>query len=133
MPPRPKDLEPDRKFQENGQMYIGDDGVIMAGMYAESPRLIPEGKMRAFLESHPDRTLERSHGHYVEFVEACKGLQPAGANFEYAGPLTEVVHLGNIAVRAGVPIEFDAEAMKIPNCEAANAFLTRTYREGWGI
>lgn len=133
MPPRPDGLEEDRKLQENGQLYIGEDGAIMAGMYAESPRIIPEKRMKEFLESKPEKTLERSHGHYVEFVEACKGERPAGANFEYSGPLTEVVHLGNIAVRAQTKIEFDPKAMKITNCDSADALLKRTYREGWTL
>ena len=69
----------------------------------------------------------------MEFVEACKGGKPAGANFDFSGPLTEIAHLGNLAVRSGSRIEFDPVAMKVTNCDAANAFVDKVYREGWSL
>jgi hypothetical protein len=57
----------------------------------------------------------------------------AHSNFDYAGRLTETVLLGNIALRAGVKIEWDAANLRVKNDEAANRFVTREYRSGWGL
>ena len=54
-----------------------EDGVLLAGMYDESPRIIPETKMQEFLASHLEKNLERSTGHYEEFILACKGERGA--------------------------------------------------------
>jgi len=133
MPPRPECLEEGRTLENNGQIYYGDDGVLKCGMYADSPRLIPETKMRDFLASDPKKYLDRSPGHYLEFVKACKGEGEAGAHFGYAGPLTELGHLGNIALRSQNRIEFDPVAIKVTQGGDANRFLSREYRDGWSL
>ena len=58
----------------------------------------------------PKPTLPRSPGHHAEWIEACKTGKPTGTSFDYAGPLTELVLLGNVALRAGRKIEWDAAA-----------------------
>lgn len=63
-----------------------------------------------------------------------QGPRRAGSSFEaHAGPLTEVVLLGNLAVRSGAAIEWDAERMRVTNVPEANAFLDEEYREGWSL
>ena len=62
-----------------------------------------------------------------------KGGKPANSNFDHAGFLTEVVLLGNIAIRMNQKLEWDAANMKFPNCPEANRFLTREYRRGWEL
>ena len=81
----------------------------------------------------PAKTLSRSIGHRQEWIEACKGGKPAGANFDYAGPLTETVLLGNIAIRTGEKLYWDPENMKITNVSEANNYLRRQYRNGWSL
>jgi len=132
-PPRPECLEEGRNMGDNGQLFYGDDGALMCGMYAGSPRLIPETKMKDFLSTDPKKYLDRSPGHYKEFVQAAKGESKAGANFDYAGPLTELAHLGNVALRSQTKIEFDPVSMKVTNCEEPNQFIGREYREGWTL
>jgi hypothetical protein len=66
-------------------------------------------------------------------VRACKGGEPAGSNFAYSSRLTEMVLLSNVAVRARRRIEWDAAAMRVTNVPAANAFLTKEYRPGFGV
>jgi hypothetical protein len=133
MPPRPAELEKDRKMPDNGQLFIGDEGKILAETYGGSPRLIPEAKMKEFMQSPPEKKLRRVKSHYAEWIEACKGGRPAGANFDYAGPLTEVVLLGNVAIRAGRMIRWSGKQTKVLNCEEANRWLQREYREGWTL
>ena len=131
LPPRPKDLETGRELDKNGQLFLGEKGTIMAGTYCSSPRLIPETAMRDFMPNAPAKTIPRipDGNHYKEWLNACKGGTPAGSNFDYAGPFTQMVLLGNTVLRAGSKIEFDAEAGKITNIPEANKYLTKNYRE----
>jgi hypothetical protein len=59
MPPRPADMEADRKMgdEDGGVLLIGDRATLMAGCYGRSPRLIPEARMKDF--KPPAKTLER--------------------------------------------------------------------------
>lgn len=130
MPKRPKELEKGRELPvEGGQLFVGRKGTIMAKGACGSPRIIPETKMRKFLRNRPPKTLPRSIGHYKEWIAACKGgdVTP-GSNFEYAGPLTEVVLLGNLAIRFGKKIEFDPDTMTVKNLPEANSYIRPEYR-----
>lgn len=133
MPARPEELEPDRRMgdTDGGCMYIGTKGKIIAGAYGNGGRLIPESKMQAYKQ--PEVKFPRSPGHHDEWIAACKGGDPAGSNFDYAGGLTELVLLGNIAMRAGQPIEWDPETMKIKNVPDAEQYVHQKYRDGWGL
>ena len=134
--PRPKDLEPDRKLPGGigGQLFIGDKATILAGVYADGVRIIPEAKFKELKSSLPAKTIPRSPGHYQEWIRACKGGEPAGANFaDYAGPLTEMVLLGNLAVRTGKKVVWDSEQMKVTNVPEANKYVAREYRKGWTL
>jgi predicted dehydrogenase len=134
MPPRPEDLEPDRQLGDNdgGSLLIGDKGKILApGWCAESPRLIPESKMKEY--KLPPKTIPRSPGHHQEWINACKGGKPPTANFDFSGPLTEVLLLGNIAIRTGEKLLWDGPNMKITNVPEANNYVRRRYRKGWTL
>ena len=123
-PPRPEELEPDGRMED--VIYIGDKGKMMGN------RLIPEARMNEY--TMPPQTLPRSVGHHKEWVDACRGGAPAGANFvDHAGLLTETPLLGNVALRAGTKLAWDGPNLKITNDEKANEYLHRTYREGWSL
>jgi predicted dehydrogenase len=123
-PATPKDLEPGRSA--GGVTYIGDKATLMGH------RLIPETKMKSY--GRPPKKLPRSKGHFQEFVDACRGGPPAGANFvDHAGILTETCMLSNVALRAGTKLAWDGPNMKITNNEAANQLLHRQYRQGWSL
>jgi hypothetical protein len=77
--------------------------------------------------------IPRSIGHYKEWLEACKGGKKAGANFDYGGPLTEMVLLGNVAIRTGKKLDWDGPNMKVTNVPEANEYLHRPYRGGWTL
>jgi hypothetical protein len=74
-----------------------------------------------------------SPGHHEEFIAACKGGPPAGANFDYAAPLTEIVLLGNVALRLGKPIQWDSKNLTATNAPEASQFIRRQYRKGWDV
>ena len=72
--------------------------------------------------------------HYGEFIDVvlAGGKGNCSANFDYAGPLTESVLIGNVAAHfPGETLEFDAKALSFPRKKEANQYLTRQYRDGW--
>jgi hypothetical protein len=75
-----------------------------------------------------------SPGHFEEFVAAIKGGKAGLSNIvDYAGPLTELVLLGNVAVWAGKKIEWDANNLRAKNCRDADAIIRPTYRKGYSL
>ncbi|MCF7849035.1 MAG: Gfo/Idh/MocA family oxidoreductase [Kiritimatiellales bacterium] len=122
-PPRPQELEANREWGGGGTLYVGEKGKIFGG------RIIPEAKMKKYKQ--PAKTLPRSPGHYQEWIQACKGGQPGGSDFDFAGPLTEAVLLGNIALQTGKRLEWNSRKLEITNIPGANRFLRRAYRDGW--
>ena len=72
--------------------------------------------------------------HYAEFLDVilAGGKEKCSANFDYAGPLTESVIIGNVAARfPGETLKFEAKSLTFPEKPEANQYLTRTYRDGW--
>lgn len=136
-PPRPAELEDGREMGPNGSLLIGDKGKLLGQL--RGWRLIPE--KRALEYGTPPRKLDRSPGHYLEWIQACKGSsQKPGSNFDWAGPLAEVVLLGNVALRAKLrgqmskhQLLWDPEKFEITNVPEANQFLRREYRQGWTL
>ncbi len=122
-PPRPRELESGRELPGSGEMYVGDKGIILGN------RIIPESRMDAY--KLPPKTLKRRSGTWGEWVEAIRGGEPAGCNFDWAGIITEAVLLGNIAIRVGKDLRWDAEKMKFANNDKANEYVKSKYRSGW--
>lgn len=124
-----------------GAMVVGDKGKIVYGSHgARGWRIIPEAKMQEYVG---DRELEYEQSsaglpsnvaHHVDWLQACKGGSPAGSNFDYGGPLTEIATLGDIALRMlGTQLQWDAKHMMFPNQPVANQYLHTRYREGWTL
>jgi hypothetical protein len=111
---------------EQGSILVGTEGTMLIPHVA-APRLFPLAKFK----EHPMPKL-KPHNHWDQWVEACLGRGTTSAGFDYAGPLTETVLLGSVAVRfPGKTLEFDSKRLKFPNMPAANAFVRRKYRKGW--
>jgi hypothetical protein len=133
MPARPKELAEGLRFgNADDNLFVGDEGKMLGH------RLLPEARSKEY--GRPPRVLPRSPGHHKEWLEACKGGEPAGSNFDLAGPLTEVVLLGNVALRMGqqlyekgLKLYYDGPNMKITNLPEANKFIRSDYREGWTL
>jgi predicted dehydrogenase len=123
-PPCPKELE-GKALPAEGQLYIGDEGKMLG------PTILPVSRGKKFADI--PRTLPRRGGTWLEWFEACKGGQRAGCDFEWSGPLTETVLLGNVAIRAGKRIEWDAQQMRVTNDEEANRFVKAAYQNGWSL
>ena len=158
-PERPEELLPNEQMGDggNGIIFIGTKGKMMAGTYGMYPQLLPTSKTK---ETVVPQTIARvpggDDGHYAAWVEASiAGYGSDKANnlssrFDVAGPLTESVLMGNLAIRSsdvrkknangdwdypGRHIQFvwDGENMKITNFDEANQFVKRAYRDGWSL
>ncbi len=133
MPARPEELPEGLRFGDaDDNLFVGDKGKMLGH------RLLPEARNTEY--GKPPKVLPRSPGHHKEWIEACKGGEPAGSNFDVAGPLTEVVLLGNVALRMGqqlyekgLKLYYDGPNMKVTNLPEANKYIRSEYREGWTL
>jgi predicted dehydrogenase len=114
---------------DNGVLFVGARGMLLAD-YGRHV-LLPEETFRDV--RRPDPSIPPSPGHHAEWILACKTGTPTGSNFDYAGWLTEANHLGNVAYRAGKPLEWDAARLVARNAPEAEPFLRREYRKGWTL
>lgn len=152
-PSRPAELLPDEAFGEwdGGILFEGSKGKIMAGLWGRNPTLLPTRLMSVTSLPAPERPLVPggAEGHQTEWTNACKKGYGAytSSPFSEAGPLTETVLMGNLAVLSynhvvkdkkgnntfpgRKQLLWDGPGMKITNFEPANNFVKRTYRTGW--
>lgn len=134
LPPRPKQLEEGREMggkNLNGQFLIGENATIMANQSCGTVRIIPETLMKELQPKLPPKTIPRvpDGNPYKEWINACKGIGPLpGSNFEYSARLTETVLLGNLAVRTGKKINWDAKNARCDDSEA-NEYLRMKFRK----
>lgn len=154
LPQRPAELLPDEPMGswDGGVIFEGSKGKMMCGCYGEKPTLLPTQLMKEI--KLPQPTLKRvKEGHYLQWVNACMagyGNAELSSPFEYAGPFTESILIGNLAIRSWMmknpklkgwddkylgrkKLMWDAQNMKITNFDEANQFVKRTYRDGWGL
>ncbi|MDA0932392.1 MAG: Gfo/Idh/MocA family oxidoreductase [Planctomycetota bacterium] len=123
---------PGVQLSNSGSLMIGDRGQLYSpGDYGDQWRLLPEADFADF--EAPAPFLPRTEGIYSEWLDAIKGGTPPMSRFEHAGPFTEAALLGNVAIRAGVPIEWDAARMRITNAPEAERFLRDEYAYGWEL
>lgn len=152
MPQRPEELSPEEAFGDwgGGILFIGTKGKLLCDCYGANPRLLPLKKNEGL---NVPKTLARvPEGHYVQWVNACiagYGKAKTSSPFEYAGPFTESILMGNLALRSWVletktadgktklpgrkKLVWDAKNMKVTNFDEANAFVRIPYREGWSL
>jgi predicted dehydrogenase len=148
LPQRPDELLPEEAFGnwDGGVLLEGTKGKLLLDCYGENPRLLPTKLMKQV--SLPKKTIPRvPEGHYVQWVNACiagPGKGQTSSPFEYAGPFTESILIGNLAIRSYLlkskdqypgrkKLLWDARNMKITNFDEANQFVKREYREGWRL
>ncbi len=144
-PPRPLDMEQERMLGDGGGgvLFLGSKGNLMCSVYGRNPRIIPEAKMRDYLRDLKDRggvenPIPRSPGITEEWLRAIKEgkKEMATTNFDYSGPLTETMLMGNVAVRVADEnkiLEWDRENGKFANSDRANDLMHMEYRKGWDL
>jgi hypothetical protein len=140
----------------NGVLFLGSKGKMMCGTYGINPQLLPTSKTAT---TQVPQTIQRvpggDNGHYGAWVEAAiagfdsEKARNLSSRFDVAGPLTESVLMGNLAIRSNdiqkkmgkdtqypgqhITLLWDGPNMKITNFDEANQFVKRTYREGWSL
>lgn len=121
----------------SGMMFIGTEGVIFEGdAYCASPAIYPLEHFNDVKKSMKDGTIKKTETRspkpgepQKEWAHVIKNGGTTSSNFDYSGPLTEFVSLGNLALRAKETIVWDKEKMKVTNTDAPNKFIKRpSYR-----
>ena len=131
-PPLISELEQDgEQMPEEGLLFVGDTGKILAGFHGSEPRLIPQAAMDRF--QPPEQTLPRPAEELEQWVQACQGGPSSDASFEKVYPFSEAILLGNIALRVPGKLLWDADATRFIDAPEADALMTRAYREGWEL
>ena len=155
MPERPEELGPEDAFGnwDGGVLFIGTKGKLLADCYGANPRLLP---LSLNEQVNVKETITRvPEGHYVQWVNACLagfGNAYTSSSFDYAGPFTESILIGNLALKSYFEVDpnaknqgfwggtkyygrkkllWDAENMQVTNFDPANKYVKREYRTGW--
>jgi hypothetical protein len=132
-PPTPVELlNENKELPQEGMMFVGDGGIILAGFNVQNPQIIAGKKM----ETPPPSTEERNQVQQTSaalplFVNACKTGKQYPGNFSEAEYLTEAVNLYAVALRINRLLKYDASSMNITNVPEANKYMNREYRSGW--
>jgi predicted dehydrogenase len=133
------ELAKQKELPSNGCIMIGTKDTLYVPSYWGPGSFVSGAKTADFssipqtLPRRSDAAKDNDLAHHQEWVAACKGEGKALSNFDYAGPMTEAVLLGNVALRAGTKVEWDAKALKVTNHPDANRYVKSTYRKGWEL
>jgi predicted dehydrogenase len=119
----------------NGAILVGTNGTLWSREWTGGDwTLLPREKFRGHKPPEPSVPRAPEANHYLEWIRACKGGPPAFCRFDgFAAMLTETMLLGDLALRVGKKVEWDAQAMKAPGCPEAEEFIGREYRKGWEV
>jgi len=134
--PKPQDFPADEKIPETGAILFGDKGMIVHGSHgAANCHLLPKDLQEQYTgKNAPAEKIPRVKGHAWDWIEAIRTGRPAGSNFDYGGPLTQVALLGLIAIRfPGQTLHWDDKAIRFTNNKAADAHVRSDYRSGWNL
>lgn len=119
-------------LKDFNELFVGTKGFMGTGGRGESVRLTPESKMQGF--QRPSAVLKRSPGHFQDWIQSCKGGEPACSNFSIAGPYTEWMLLGAICWRfPNEKLLWDGRNLRFTNNEKANEYVKPHFRKGWEL
>lgn len=130
-PRKPPEWPAAEPLPSRGVLFIGDQGTLFCGGAGGAPKLVPASRMADF--KAPEPSLKRVANHYRNWLDACKGGDPAGSNFEYGARLTELALLGALSLRTQSPIEWDGEKMEAVGLPAADGIIQEEMRSGWEL
>jgi hypothetical protein len=141
----------------NGGMLIGEKGIMTFGTYGMAPQVyLKDGTKLQQTNKKTELQMMPESGHQVAWTRACKAgfeskeHKALTSSFDYSGPLTETVLMGNLAIRSydvrvnktqgkgftnpgRKKLLWDGKNMRITNFDEANQFVKRTYRDGFGL
>ncbi len=118
----PKELLGGREASpKGGSLAIGDKGILLNNTLLDGATPV-------------DVEYPHSPGHFEEWIRAIRTGEQAMSNFpDYAGPLTETMLLGNLAVWSGEKVEWDAANMKVTNIDGLESMIKPTYSQGYTL
>jgi predicted dehydrogenase len=130
LPERPAGIKDGKMLGDKGggTIFVGSKGILTGGTYGRDPYIVGREadppQVPQQLRRVPDAT---KGGHEMDWVRACKESRDsrteASSNFQYSGPLNEVVVMGNLAVRLQDlkrTLQWDGENLKITNVDEAD-------------
>ncbi len=139
----------------NGVIWMGSKGIMTCGCYGANPKIYMNGKLEMTMPKERESAIKLpENGHQASWTEACKAgfnsdkHKALTSSFDYSGPLTESILMGNLAIRSydlqvkqgrettnpgRKKLIWDGKNMRVTNFEAANQFVKRDYREGWKL
>jgi predicted dehydrogenase len=124
-----------RRFDGGGStLYIGEKGIMYTGCYGGGVGIVDPDQHKAY--QRPTASLPKPRGNsFGDFYASAKLGKPAYSNFDYAGPFTETVVMGNLSIRAGKgrKVLWDGKNMKVTNFKDLNEHVGREYRKGWSL
>jgi predicted dehydrogenase len=132
---RPPGIPDDLRLNgEWGQVFVGTEGTLFVNdsYCGTSPVIYPESlreKARQVAKVYP----RVKGGPTQELCRAVRGEGPMPvSNFvDHSGPLTELVLVGNLAVRTGKKIDWDAAKLAARGMPEVRSMIKRRYRAGW--
>jgi len=120
-------------FPKQGSVYVGEDGYLVHP-HGGTLQLLPADK---YANHSHEEIKGSSTDHWKEFIDAILGQndgRPPKSQFDFAGPMTETVLLGNVAAFfPGETLEWNASDMVFPNKPEANQHVRKSYRDGWVV
>jgi len=133
MPVWPAEVDPTKIDEGGGSLFIGDKGIIVCSTYGGDVQMYPEERYLEYKDL--PKTLPRIAGtHEGNWIQGIKNNVLPCSNFDYSGPLTEMVLMGNLVIRVpGKRLLWDGDNMRVTNDETANQFISRVYRPGWNL
>lgn len=151
MPKRPDELGPDEEFGDwgGGILFEGTKSKLLCKQWGSEPTLLPTSKMKDF--QMPEPSIPRiTENHQMNWVKGITDGTPTASDFSFAGPFTETVLMGNLAVRCfnmkelkegkkpgdwapyAYPgrrkLMWDGEKMEVTNFAPANEWVKREWR-----
>lgn len=157
MPDLPDELKDGEMIGDwsGGSVFYGTRGMMVTDTYSRNARLLPSSTMKYFKEPEPTIPRIKDQNHALNFVEGCLDGIPTSSPFSYAGPLTESVLMGNLAIKAfqykvlqegktandWAPFDYpgrrklmwDGPNMRVTNYDKANEWVKGSYRKGWEL
>lgn len=159
LPDLPNELKDGERIGDTGggTIFYGTKGTMICDVYSRNARLLPSELMGLYQAPQPryPRIEGDIDGHQRNWVDCCLGGGTPSSDFSKAGPLTESVLMGNLAIRAfqyktlkegkkigdwdpfeypgRKKIQWDGSNMRVTNFEQANEWVQGSYRKGWEL
>ena len=121
---KPKKLRP-------GKVIYGKDLTFRGGSHSRTLSILPDENAKDIQNNLPEYYKSETN-HFMNFLNASRGLEKTLSPFEVSAPLSQVFCLGTIAQQLNQTIVFDRKTKTITNNDMANQLL-KGYppRNGW--